>query len=617
MKKERLMSTTIRRTELLASFQELQEKFNNTLDWAKEQENAFDGLRKAFLVDVDKQLAQARKQLKKDHPAHGQLSAFIDLMESTKGEWKVKVLDREKGVCFQKDFGDSLLVFVNGKVKSGKSSLGNYMAWGHTDPTPELKRQVARENAPDYFSRDQTEVLGGDGKDEARDRREFRVGAVEATSSIQGFRLPGLTWVDSPGLHSMNRANGELALRYVDHADLIVYTMKSDSPGRESDISEIKRLVGQDKKIVLLLTGSDDVEEEPAPDGETLVETLVMKDAARCRGQIDYVRAALQKACGAALAESVDIVPISARYAQLHDGDEARLAESGMGTLFATLHRIAHSEGLEIKQRTPIANLYHFLQACHVDLHPYETLIAGFRQPLQEAKLRMDKRLNTIVHAAQAELQDFVDQYFERLEADRHGADLATLLAAFQKALNVQMQQTVKTHLSDVFVDMMSGFATAIEDTYQASELVRLPDFEVQKIIERIPRVKSGTRGRNGLLGSVLLGAVGFVLGGPAGAGIGASVGGTLGGATGNSASTSYSEIEVMVGDNLQEIRLQAVRKCQEALDMQIRSAAAALWRSVEREVDSLLDPLAGTIRQFDTDLQTLMRLIEDKQETL
>ncbi len=609
------MSTTIRRTELLASFQELQDKFSNTLDWAKGQESAFDGLREAFLADVDKQLKRARKQLKKTHPAHGQLSAFIGLMEATKGEWKIKVLDRKRGVAFQEDFGDSLLVFVNGKVKSGKSSLGNYMAWGHTDPTPELKRQVARENAPDYFSRDQTEVRGGDGKGEAQDRREFRVGAVEATSSIQGFRLPGLTWVDSPGLHSMNPENGKLALRYVDHADLILYTMKSDSPGRESDVSEIERLVGKDKKIVLLLTGSDDIEEEPAPDGETLVQTVVMKDAARCGRQVDYVREALEKACGPALAASVDIVPVSARYAQLHAGDPARLAESGMGTLFATLHRIAHSEGLKIKQRTPVANLYHFLQACHRDLGPYETLIAGFRQPLQEAKLRTDNRLNTVVHAAQAELQGFVDRYFERLEADRHGDGLATQLAAFQKALNGQMQETVKTHLADVFEQMMSGFATAIEDTYQASELVRLPDFEVQKVKEQIPRVQSGTRGRNSLIGSTLLGALGFFLGGPAGAGLGASIGGALGGATGNSASTSYSEIEVTVGDNLQEIRLQAVRQAQEALDTQIRGAAGALWRSVEEEVDGLLDPLAGTIRQFDTDLQALLRTIEDKQE--
>jgi len=609
------MSTPIRRTELLASFQELENQFSNTLDWAKGQESAFEDLRKRFLATIDKQLARARKQLKASHPAHGQLSAFIDLMAATKEEWKAKVLDRKKGVGFQEEFGDSLLVFVNGKVKSGKSSLGNYMAWGHTDPTPDMKRQAAGKDAPKFFSRDQTAAKGGDVENEAEDRCEFRVGAVEATSTIQGFRLPGLTWVDSPGLHSMNRENGELALRYVDHADLILYTMKSDSPGRGSDVSEVERLVGQDKKIVVLLTGSDDIEEAPAPDGMSLVQTVVMKDAERSGRQVAYVRAELEKACGAALAASVDIVPISARHAQLHAGDEARLAESGMGELFATLHRIAHAEGLRLKQRTPVANLYYFLQSCHADLGPYDALIAGFRQPLKDAKLRTDKRLNTVVHAAQAQLQDFVDCYVERLEAERHGEALGAQLAAFQKALNKQMQDTVKTHLADIFDDMMSGFAAAIEDTYQASDLVRLPDFAVQKVTEKIPHVRSGTRGRNSLLGSIALGTVGFFLGGPAGAGIGASLGGALGGASGDSASTRYSEIDVTVGDNLQEIRLHAVRQAQEVLDSQIRSAADALWRSVEQEVDGLLDPLAATIRTFDTDLQALLRIIDIEQE--
>lgn len=617
MKREGFAATGMRRTELLASFAELEGKFSDSLGWAKVQEQAFEDLRQSFMATIEQQLKRAAGQLPKAHPAHGQITAFIELMRSTKDEWNAKVAGREKGVRFQEDFDDSLLVFVNGKVKSGKSSFGNYMAWGHTDPTAALKQQVDSAYVPEFFSHEKTGVQGGDEAGEARSRREFRVGAIEATSTIQGFRLPGLTWVDSPGLHSMNAENGELAKAYVGHADLILYTMKSDAPGRESDMSEIQQLVGKEKKIVLLLTGSDDVEEDVAPDGLSLVQKVVMKDAARSGRQVDYVRKALEDACGAELAAGIDIVPVSARYAQLHAGDEARLAESGVGALFGTLHRIASSEGVRIKQRTPIVNLHHFLKACHADLAPYEALIAGFRQPLHEAKGRADKRLNTIVHAAQGELQGFIDQYFERLEAGRHEAGLGAQLAAFRKDLNAQMQEIATTHLAAVFEDMMSGFATAIADSYQDSGLLRLPDFEVKKVTEQIPRVKSGTRGRNSVIGSALLGTLGFFLGGPAGAGIGASIGGALGGASGDSASTSFSEIEVTVGDNLQEIRLQALRQAQQALDTGIRDAAGALWRSVEQEVDGLLDALAATIGQFDTRLQALVAVIEQKQETL
>ena len=68
--------------------------------------------------------------------------------------------------------------------------------------------------------------------------------------------MPGLTWVDSPGLHSVNRANGDLAREYVEHADLILYTMSSQAPGRASDMGEIGELLADKKSLMVLLTGS-------------------------------------------------------------------------------------------------------------------------------------------------------------------------------------------------------------------------------------------------------------------------------------------------------------------------------------------------------------------------
>lgn len=161
----------------------------------------------------------------------------------------------------------------------------------------------------------------------------------------------------------------------------------------------------------------------------------------------------------------------------------------------------------------------------------------------------------------------------------------------------------------------MSGFATAVQDTYQSSELVRLPDFELQKVTEKIPHVRSGTRKRNSLIGSLAGGALGLLLGGPGGAAAGMALGGSLGGATGDSVSTVYREIELTVGDNLQQIRLQALRDGQQALDRQIRAGAAALWQSIEHDVEQLLGRLEGEVRRFDTDLQELLQVVKQQQE--
>ena len=70
--------------------------------------------------------------------------------------------------------------------------------------------------------------------------------------------------------------------------------MKSDSPGRESDLAEIRELYRAEKRILLLLTGSDDTN----PTGfdaqlrKPIVE-IVMKESDRRKSQRDYIRTAL------------------------------------------------------------------------------------------------------------------------------------------------------------------------------------------------------------------------------------------------------------------------------------------------------------------------------------
>lgn len=609
------MTNTVLRTALLESFKSLQARFDRSLKQAQDCEREFDALREGFAESMSARLDEARQRLAKGSPVREQVLGFIDVMDATKTEWDNKVAGRNKGVAFRAHFEDSLLVFINGKVKSGKSSLGNYMAWGNSDPDEEQKLRVPRRLVPEYFSHARTAVENGDAAREAECSREFRVGATEATSSIQGFSLPGLTWVDSPGLHSLNPENGNLAREYVDHADLILYTMKSDAPGRESDIAEITELFNKDKKVLLLLTGSDDVEEDFDDASGTLVQRVVMKDRERRARQCDYVRSALERTCSAEDVKNVEIVSLSARYAQLYADDDSAFHDSGMGQLCSTLHAIAQSDGVRMKQRTPMTNLCNFLNNCGADLKPYRALIDGFKKPLRALKERSDKNLNGFVLQGQAELQDFIDDAFLQMESGRDQADaVGKRLARFEKELNTRYQEIATKQLGGIFDDIMTGFASAVRDTYSTSSMVKLPDFQLQTITEKIPTVQKGTRKRNSILGSIIGGIGGFLVGGPPGAAYGASIGGGLAGALGDSASTRYHEIELTVGDNLQDIRLQAQRSSQQALDSQMRAAAAHLWQSMEQEVDQLLAELNKEIQQFDQGLQALLQATQTKE---
>ena len=608
-----MMENHVSRERLLESFESLQTQFDSSLATAKGQELDFEAMRQKFMQRLSAHLTDARKSLPDTNPLKQQVLGFVDVMEKTKAEWNTKVAGREKGVKFRKGFEDSLLVFVNGKVKSGKSSLGNYIAWGHTDPDDELKRQVAPRLAPNYFSHEKTDMAGGDTENEALLRCEFRVGATEATSSIQGFKLPGLTWVDSPGLHSVKVENEKLARDYVEHADLILYTMKSDSPGRESDLAEIKLLLGKEKKVLLLLTGSDDIEEDYDDEADCVVQTVVMKDTQRREKQRAYVREALEKICGAANIRNIEIVSFSARYAQLNADDSAAFSESGMGLLCETLHRIAQSDGVRIKQRTPLANMRTFLQSCHDGLRPYSDLVSGFKQPLEELKTQSYKKLNTHIRSGQAELSAHIDDFFDSLSSQRDDeSQVGTQLTAFQASLSEKYKEVASDKLCQIFEDIMAGFQSAVERVYSNSELVKLPEFKLEKIEEQIPVVQAGTKKRNSLLGTLLGGAIGFVVGGPAGAVVGAGLGSGAGGMTGRSAGVNHRSIEITVGDNLQEIRQQAIRSSEKMFEEQVRKSADSLWSSMDQDVERLLGKLRHEIADFESQLGRMLRATEN-----
>lgn len=603
------MSHQYNREQLLASFHHLQHQFDNSLQFARDLEAEFDRGRLQFVEQMSHALQGARQRLSGRHPLQEQLLSFIDVMEATRAEWDNKVAGREKGVRFRASFEDSLLVFVNGKVKSGKSSLGNYMAWGNTDPDDELKASVPAESAPRFLSHARVQVDGGDANNEAERRREFRVGALEATSSIQSFALPGMTWIDSPGMHSQSIENEKLAREYVDHADLILYTMKSDSPGRASDMDEIRLLLRKGKRMLLLLTGSDDLEEEFDDNEDTLVQVVVMKDQERRAQQRNYVLGELQKSFTADQLKDLSIVSFSARYAQLYAGDASAFRDSGMGELCDTLHAMCHSDGVSMKRQTPLVNLANFLDNCRTDLQPYQALLDGFQVPLQALKANADKQLRGYLQQGKGELSAFINEFFDQgdaLRAQAGGVDMA--VSKFQQSLNSRCQEIANEQLAKVFEEVMAGFKAAVQEAYSNSELVRLPGFMLDTVTEQIPTVQKATRGRNSAIGSLLGGVVGFLLGGPAGAGIGAGIGGAAGGAFGREAGRAHYDIEVTVGDNWLEIRRTAIDGSHAALERRVQEGYASLWLSMQYEVDQILAALSDEIAAFDRALQSLQK---------
>ena len=596
---------SITREALLASFGALESQFTSSLKNAQALEQGFDASRAKLVQAISSHLQNAQKSLPLANPLQAPLNNFVATMTQTSREWDAKVAGRQKGVEFRQGFEDSLLVFVSGKVKSGKSSLGNYMAWGHTDPTDDTKRQTLPQRYPKYQSHAKVEVEGGDRPKEAEKKHEFRVGATEATSSIQSFSLPGLTWVDSPGLHSLKEENGNLAREYLDHADLILYTMKSDAPGRASDLTEIRDLIHKDKRTLLLLTGSDDIEED-INDSGNLIQCIVMKDAARRAKQQDYVRGELKELPDS---NKLEIVSISSRYAQEHANDQAAFLDSGIGPFCATLQGICQSEGVKIKQRVPMRNLHHFLVDCENDLVPYQKLMTDFRPILRKLDESLKNQISQHSREGQHDLKRFIDTFFSGLESSREDAEhITSQLKNFNSKLGEKFQEITNERLQAIADNLTKEFQSSVKSTYQHSLLAQIPDFKIDTITEQVEAgTRSGTKKRNSLLGTIGGGIVGFLVGGPAGAAIGAGLGGGLGGATGDSASIRYRDVQITVGDNLQDIRRKLLDTHCEALDVLLQKNSTNLWQEFEGSIKTLLKKLSAEMAQFDSELQKIL----------
>ncbi|MCG9059800.1 dynamin family protein [Laribacter hongkongensis] len=357
------------RAALLATFARLGQGFEQArqevIALEGQIDNALQGLNEACDAAVHK------------GATHPELEAQRAELAGLVHEWLAAARAYHRQTDFRQRMGDSLLAYVYGKVKSGKSSLGNYLAYGISEPTVEQMAAVCPQ--PGFFWET------GNGSTETMDtqrmasQRQFKIGLTETTSSIQGFTLPGLTWVDSPGLGSCLTENGELARAYANAADLVVFASHSNSPGRRSELEELASLLDSEKPMAVLITCSDEIEQDVDEQGN-LVNLLKMKSEAARRKQAAYVA---QEMAGLKGFEhsNAQVYPVSVRYAETHLDAES-WQESGMGEFARALASLADSDGVRIKREAPRKALAAYARTLQGQLLLLQDSLAQYDQGL-------------------------------------------------------------------------------------------------------------------------------------------------------------------------------------------------------------------------------------------
>ena len=598
---------TLTRDEFLQVFQSLAGRFTQKQQEASATEADFFAELKALRQVAGRDpLANSRLDVK--HPLRALLQERVREVQHVFSFWDERIKNRETHAKFKERTADSLLVFVYGKVKAGKSSLGNYVAWGQAEPTE--KSQSGSPYEPDFFvekSCDLTELVSDES---IRLARKFKVGEGETTSAIQGFKLPGLTWVDSPGLHSKNSENGGLALQYVDAADMILYLTNSSAPCKRTDMEELQELGRKEHNLAVIITGSDMFDEDEDENGE-LIKVLQMKSAKDRDDQLKYVRGALAEQGGIQDSEAARKIDSTLRRAQIHSvsvayaaehPDAAGMERSGVGKMLREVSALAKGEGVRAKLVQPLKNLRSFLDEIQaVDLKKIQQCLGDVVLAVGRARSQADADAHQSLQRIGLEMGPAVDALLAR-----HSKDSKAFKHALNEAYKKWMGQANEA-IAQAYAASLGDMTLALDDAVGA-----IPEFAA--VTKTFKRQTSVNAKRGAALGALAGGLSLLVPGGilvAAAAGLAAStLGGLAGSKLGGMLDDSES-LDVVVGDNSHEVAASARKQLREQFTARTTQMLTGMddicfnalmsWVSaLERQIKSVNDNTTRLLVELD-----------------
>lgn len=328
------------------------EKFKGVRESAEGKTEEIDKCIQAFNKSVEQ--AKAHKLKAKDKSIQEIYDASTKVLKDTLDGLTKELEEARDGMQFIQDNENSLNVVVFGKVKAGKSYLGNLMMGNAIRKLP-TKTNYDRLEQPKVKVYDQGTCTTQDKLKEVTEENDasggFGVDNREATRVIQLFHLGAMTWVDTPGFGSLTEENQELARKHVKNADLVIFASNSDAAGTQQDFQEMKELYDMGKRFLLVVTQSDTLEEDCDDDGNIIQIPAPKSDDDRSKTE-SYMKETLKK-YGIKLGDE-NILTISAflGLTALEKGEKALFESSNMGKFWNLLSDITEQEGTILSKKT-------------------------------------------------------------------------------------------------------------------------------------------------------------------------------------------------------------------------------------------------------------------------
>lgn len=497
-------------------------------------------------INIDRNLHQQNKEI-------GELlDATLYIVKNSSKKWIENfdnLLEKEK---FRSDLENYFIIIIFGKVKAGKSSLGNFIA----------TNRPANEKVS-FFKYDEAGIEQNIKKLEEIEDENFATNNLECTIAIQGFKLNGMAWIDTPGLGSMIEVNGEKAKEYIQSADYIIYPTSSDSPLQADEIAQLKELFEQNKKVTISITKSDTTQRRKDTNGNyikqdgKIAKFLVNKSTEDREKQENYVRGEMSKINQN---ESLlgDIFSISAHTAKLglEENDEELFAFSNIPQFYELITKVVKEKASKLKSETPYNGLKSFIDNDVLGANNKPLTIQSIREQISELDMKINESISTfemlianIKSDTAREVDAVIAEYYIKIK--KHNSQ--EIFEKMRKEIADRISKIIEKNIKDAFEDFsfsLNNLVTSISGN----------TFKIEDVYEEYTYT---TKERNKKIGAALLGglatiAAGFFTGGAAwvaagasiaAGGAGAYVGGKLGGMTG----TQHTS-KVNIGDNKEEV---------------------------------------------------------------
>lgn len=380
-----------------------------------------------------------------------------------------KIEEAVKGMTFIHDFEKHFTVSVFGKVKAGKSYIGN-LVMGHTlrkagiassyDKIDDLTVHVYDRGKMYEQKRLSTAV-----EEKECNGKEFYVDKNEATSTIQWVNIGGMCWFDTPGIGSVTIENEELAKEYVKNSDLVIFACNSDAAGTRQDFSEIKQLHDMDKPLLLLLTQSDAYDYDVDDDGEE-ISVLVPKSEKDRQDQENYMLNTLREQGMEDVLKYADILTVSALLATeaLANNNEEMFEQSNIGKLLDKLTSITKNDAATIKHNTPKSRINEMINSIISDLSKVSEEIIKYCSGIENSKQILSERKDWMVEQIRASVNVKILEIVgkAKAEVEKNGSSIS------EEELSERINQAIIDTIQKV----------CIEEAISQSEAV--PNIEIK-----------------------------------------------------------------------------------------------------------------------------------------